>query len=62
MPIIDQRMHIGNNCNGYDPVGTEFQSSIGTPFSKSCDNCHHFKDGMCEIDLYDKVLAGLDQL
>ena len=61
MPNIEQRMHIGNSCNGYDPVGSGFQSSIGTPFSKSCDNCEHLKNGKCEVDLYDKVLAGLDQ-
>ena len=61
MPNIEQMMHIANSCNGYNPVGCEFQSSIGTEFGKSCENCEHLKDNICEIDLYDKVLAGLDQ-
>ncbi len=61
MPNIEQMMHVANSCNGYDSVGTGFQSSIGTPFSKSCGNCHHLKNDKCEVNLYDKVLAGLDQ-
>ncbi|MBU3146822.1 hypothetical protein [Clostridium sp. CF012] len=61
MPNIEQMSHVANSCDGYDSVGTEFQSSIGTPFSKSCNNCHHLKNDKCEVNLYDKVLAGLDQ-
>ena len=61
MPNIEQMMHVANSCNGYNSIGTEFQSSIGTPFSKSCDNCKHLKDDKCEEKLYDKVLARLDQ-
>ena len=61
MANIQQMSHVANSCNGYDSIGTEFQSSIGTPFSKSCENCHHLKNDKCEIDLYDKVLASLDQ-
>ncbi|MFT5876041.1 MAG: hypothetical protein ACI8WT_005044 [Clostridium sp.] len=54
-------MHIANSCNGYNSVETEFQSSIGTAFSKSCDNCKHLNNDKCDINLYDKVLTGLDQ-
>jgi hypothetical protein len=61
MPNLEQMTHIANSCIGYDPVGTGFQSSIGTEFSKSCGNCKHLKNDKCEINLYDKVLAGLDQ-
>ncbi|MBU3093791.1 hypothetical protein KPL35_17290 [Clostridium sp. CF011] len=61
MPNIEQMTHVANSCKGYDSVGTGFQSSIGTSFSKSCDNCQHLKDNKCEVNLYDKVLAGLDQ-
>ena len=61
MPNIQEMSHVANSCNGYDSVGTEFQSSIGTQYSKSCDNCKHLKNDKCEINLYDKVLAGLDQ-
>ncbi|MBW9150527.1 hypothetical protein K2F40_16450 [Clostridium sp. CM028] len=61
MPNIEQMTHVANSCKGYDSVGTGFQSSIGTLFSKSCNNCHHLKNNKCEVNLYDKVLAGLDQ-
>jgi len=61
MPNIEQMEHVGNSCNGYDSVGEEFQSSIGTELSKSCVNCHHLKNGKCEVNLFDRVLAGLDQ-
>jgi len=61
MANIQQMTHVANSCNGYDSVGAGFQSSIGTAFSKSCGNCHHLKNDKCELDLYDKVLAGLDQ-
>lgn len=61
MPNIEQMAHIANSCNGYDSVALGFQSSIGTIFSKSCNNCKNFKGDKCEINLYDKVLAGLDQ-
>ena len=61
MPNTEQMDHVANSCDGYDSVGTGFQSSIGTQFSKSCENCHHLKNGKCEVNLFDKVLAGLDQ-
>ena len=61
MPNIEQMTHVANSCNGYDPEGNEFQSSMGTAFSKSCGNCKHLKNDKCEVNLYDSVLAGLDQ-
>lgn len=61
MPNLEQMAHVANSCNGYDSEGSGFQSSIGTAFSKSCDNCKHLKNDKCEVNLYDSVLAGLDQ-
>ena len=61
MPNIEQMSHVANSCSGYNSVGRGFQSSIGTEFSKSCENCHHLKNGICEEDLFDSVLSGLDQ-
>ncbi|WP_291634454.1 hypothetical protein [Clostridium sp.] len=61
MPNTEQMMHVANSCNGYNSVGTQFQSSIGTDFSKSCDNCKHLKNDKCDVNLYDKVLTELDQ-
>lgn len=58
---LEDMMHVANSCSGYDSAGSEFQSNIGTPSSKSCSNCKHFKNNKCEVNLYDKVLAGLDQ-
>jgi len=61
MPNIEQMSHVANSCNGYQSVGTGFQSSIGTKFSKSCENCQHLKNEKCEANLFDSVLAALDQ-
>ncbi len=61
MPNIEQMSHVANSCNGYQSVGTGFQSSIGTKFSISCENCQHLKNEKCEVNLFDSVLAGLDQ-
>ncbi|MCJ7688721.1 MAG: hypothetical protein MUO60_05300 [Clostridiaceae bacterium] len=58
---IEQMMHVANSCNGYNPVRSGLQSSIGTAFSKSCGNCEHLKNDKCEVNLYDRVLASLDQ-
>jgi hypothetical protein len=57
----DQMEHIANSCHGYNPVSSGFQSNIGTARSKSCQNCEHFKNEKCEVNLYDKVLSSLDQ-
>jgi len=58
---LQDRMHVANSCSGYEPISSGFVSSIGSSYSKSCDNCKHFKDQKCESNLYDAVLASLDQ-
>lgn len=57
----EDMMHVANSCQGYNCTSTGFQSSIGTTVSKSCTNCTHLKNEKCDVNLYDKVLAGLDQ-
>jgi hypothetical protein len=58
---LEDMMHVANSCSGYESVRSGFESNIGTQVSKSCGNCKHFKNNKCEVNLYDKVLAGLDQ-
>lgn len=57
----EDMMHVANSCQGYDATSSGFVSSMGTNVSKSCGNCKHLKNNKCDINLYDKVLAGLDQ-
>lgn len=55
-------MSVGSNCPGFTTTESGLVSSVGTNMSKSCTKCQHFKDNKCDIDLYDKVVAGLDTL
>lgn len=61
MPNVEQMMHVGNSCGGYESIGGTFESNIGTSSSKSCANCKNLQDGKCVKDLFDPVLTSLDQ-
>lgn len=56
-----QNMVVAKNCKGYTPVNgnSSFTSSCGN--NVSCNTCAHLKDNTCEVGLYDKVLAELDE-
>lgn len=56
-----QNIVVAKNCTGYTPLSDNisFTSSCGS--SISCNTCAHLKDNTCEVGLYDKVLAGLDE-
>lgn len=58
MPENQETMTIGQNCPGYEPLvsGTLESSSCIV----SCNSCRNFKDHRCVVDLYDKVLARID--
>lgn len=58
---LQDKMHVANSCTGYEPISSGLVSSIGNKDSKSCANCRHFNAERCEVNLYDKVLASLDQ-
>ncbi|WP_040215284.1 hypothetical protein [Clostridium polynesiense] len=53
---IEQRKAVGLNCPGYEPINKGLVSEAGP--ERSCDNCRHFVEKRCDIDLYDKVLIG----
>jgi hypothetical protein len=58
----DQEMrHVGSACPGYEPDDFGFQSSTGEAYYKSCTNCRNLRNGKCVKNLYDSVLASLDQ-
>ena len=58
---LQDMVQVANNCSAYDSVQSgAMQSSTGAQ-GKTCKNCKHLKVGKCELDLYDKNLASLDQ-
>lgn len=57
----DQLMMVAVNCPGYDPTCNNVTNTIGAENSKSCDNCHNWKDHRCSIDLFDPVITSIDQ-
>lgn len=61
MANMEQLMHVGQSCPGYEALGSGFENSIGLENSKSCTNCHNYQGGKCVVNLFDKVLCGLDQ-
>jgi hypothetical protein len=57
----NQLMMVAVNCPGYDPTRNDVTNTMGVENSKSCDNCHHWEDHHCNINLFDPVLTSLDQ-
>lgn len=58
----DQMMMVAVNCHGYDPTHNNVVNSIGADTCKSCDNCHHWENHKCNINLFDPVLTSVDQV
>lgn len=56
-PSNQINMTIAMNCPGYEPLVSETFTSSCTV---SCNSCHNFQDNRCVVDLYDKVLARID--
>ncbi|MCI1945911.1 hypothetical protein [Clostridium luticellarii] len=63
MASNEEMKHVGSSCPGYEPddFGFKSYSSDAEPDYRSCTNCRNLKDGKCVKNLYDQVLAGLDQ-
>ena len=53
----EQLMIVAANCPAYDEIHSGFSSTIGSTYGASCENCHHWKDDRCEIDIFDDVLS-----
>ncbi len=57
----NQLMMVAVNCPGYDSTESNVTNTIGAHNSKSCDNCKHWEENKCNINLFDPVLTSLDQ-
>lgn len=51
-------MTIAVNCPGYESYVED--SMVNGVCSVSCDSCRNFTDNKCVVNLYDKVLARID--
>lgn len=52
---------VGQMCPGYDYIGSDSWVTSSNTDGVSCETCIHWEDHRCNIDLFDKVLTGLDQ-
>lgn len=52
---------VGRNCYGYETEQQGFLSKSGDAVAKSCTNCKHLVNQKCDINLYDSVIANLDE-
>lgn len=53
---------IGEMCPGYVLASTSWTLSMAEQKElESCETCIHWENNKCNINLFDKVLAGLDQ-
>lgn len=59
--IAQQNMTVAENCQGYQPIKGEGAFVSGYVSTTSCNNCQNFKNSKCQVNLYDKVLASLDE-
>lgn len=57
----EQLMIVAVNCPEYAPINEGFSLTIGSEYGASCENCHHWKDNRCQIDVFDDVLTSIDQ-
>ncbi|MCY6355993.1 hypothetical protein [Clostridium sp. ZS2-4] len=59
--VAQQNMTVAENCSGYQPIKSEGEFVSGYVSTTSCNNCENFKNSKCQISMYDKVLASLDE-
>lgn len=55
----DQRKIVGISCDEYS--AGSFMSLVNGQTGRSCDTCEHWNGQECMIEVFDKVLVGLDQ-
>lgn len=61
MANMQQLTRVAEHCSGYKPLQTGFTSSVGKGSCVSCETCQNFENNICKVNLFDKVLAGLDE-
>lgn len=57
----EQLMMVATNCPDYDAIDSGFSATIGGEYSVSCENCHHWQNNKCKIQVFDDVLTSIDQ-
>jgi hypothetical protein len=62
MANMDQIIAVGSNCSAFDYDNNSQLTSSLEDGRRSCEQCRHWTEtGKCNIDVFDKVLTGLDQ-
>lgn len=59
--VAQQNMSVAENCSGYQPIKAEGAFVSEYVSTTSCNNCQNFKNSKCQVNMYDKVLASLDE-
>lgn len=60
MANLNELMDVARHCPGYSPQQDSFIDAYKNN-DISCETCKHFQEHQCELNLYDKIAAGLDQ-
>ncbi|MCY6485920.1 hypothetical protein OW763_16550 [Clostridium aestuarii] len=61
MANFQQLVNVAKNCPGYTPRQNQFTSMTSGSECDSCDNCKNYVSNECQANLFDSVLAGLDE-
>lgn len=57
----EQLRQVAQRCSQYNfDAANSFKSSV-TNSEKSCENCEHFKNNKCDINLTDEILSNIDE-
>lgn len=61
MQNSEKMLMAATNCSEYDPIVVGLSASIGDLYGVSCENCHHWRNARCDIDLYDEILNNVEE-
>jgi hypothetical protein len=59
MPSHEQLNAVGNMCKYYDRNFSLLDA--GEELEVSCTTCGHWENDRCNINVFDRILTGLDQ-
>ncbi|MCY6372784.1 hypothetical protein [Clostridium ganghwense] len=61
MATNQQTMSVAKNCPGYKAINQQHSLNSSCASAVSCNTCQNFQNSACQIEMFDKVLAGLDE-
>ncbi len=56
---MNQLQAIASSCSEYNPMEKQFTSAVGNN-SSTCQNCSHYVNKKCNLDLIDEILPNIE--